>query len=250
MRKGCWFTRILVPLCLLSPLAAMSALEREVAPIAHSRVTAAPIWVSASVAFTPSGDLREDLFSPAGRRRLYTIRDMNGAECTYGTGFPSLGVHTPTGSIELLARHATAIIRGKVVAAEVGFYREHPGTLFSVRVSQRLRDSDGEPQPTVHLFVGAGEVDTPHGMICGVAPRGTPLPAVGDDVMFFAPGPPIDSENEIFVIEPDRQLLVQSAAKELQLPKQLRTEAAPADLDAVVARVRQVLREGPLKVPR
>jgi len=225
---------VCVVLCALlcGPTTALAA-ERNPSPVAHRVRDGSPVWVSARVAFAPTGELREDLFSPNGRKRLDELRAMNGHECVYAMQFPSLEVHTPTDSLEQLAVHSQAVIAGDVIGAEAGFYRERPGTLFTVRVTNRVKASPISSRDVTYLFVGTGQIETPLGTICAKTPLNSVEVAIGDRVLFFAPSHPIDEEKGIYVVEPAKQILVESA-RELTLPNALATPGAPRRLDEAI----------------
>jgi hypothetical protein len=213
------------------PLAA----EVKLQPIAHRIVDGTPVWVSEKTAFGPDGELRRDLFSDAARAFLEEVRTANASECVSFAGASSLDIHAPSDSIDALARYSETIIAGRVVAAEQGFYRGEPGTVFTIRVSHRPKGTTAESSDPVHLFIGAARIDTGRGLICARTRRNAVHPAVGDDILFFAYGEPIDIENRILAVDPQRHILVQSD-RGIRLPRALQNDSAPRTLDEAIRR--------------
>lgn len=216
------------------------ASELEIPTIAV-RSDGVPLWVAGSTAFDTAGNLRDDLFSPPTRARLHQLRDLNPRDCTYAAVAPSLEIHERLDSLHDLASSATSVLAGTVADAEAGFYDGTPGTLFAIDVNTALKRKEGVPSNgTIYLFVGVGEIATPRGRICGRGARGTPVPTVGDEVMFFAHLTPLDAAGRIFAVDPRKALFLQSKT-ELVVPPALMDSHAFTDLAGAISSVRAIV---------
>ena len=211
--------------------------DREVREVDHRRVDGRVLWVAAQDAFTADGELDPHLFSARARERLDDLRRRNGDTCTYAAAAPALELHARVDSLEDLAAAAQTIVTGTVIAAENGFYRGDPGTLFTIRVAESMKRPSRASLSTVYLFVPIAEIPTSRGMICARGPLHSLMPRAGDDVLFFTHLPPLDRESRLFSVEPHLQLLVQTRDV-LQVPEPLRKTWSDSDLSTAAARVR------------
>lgn len=232
-KVGCSFL-----LCFISAVTLSGA---EVPEIAYRSLDGRPVWVAASTAFDENGHLRADLFSERVRNRFGRIASKNRTRCEVYAGSGPLEIFERMDSIQSLAEHSKTIVEGTVTDAIQGFYADNPGTLFAIAVAGALKGDRVREHQHVFLFIGYAKIDTPEGAICAMPPKGTTVPAVGDRVLFFSSLQPADTEQRIYLIEPHRQLIVQTSSQ-LAIPDPLRSAGSTArDFAEVITSVKTAL---------
>lgn len=180
-----------------------------------------PVWVPASAAFDSKGDLRNDLFDEATRKRFDRLRKKNsGAECEVFVGPPSELPHV-SGSLDERTQRALAIAAGTVIEAEQGFYFGSPATAFAIHVDERLKafGRASRNAEIVRIVVNQAKITTAKGMVCSTPGTDARVPQVGDRVLVFAYVDPIDEDGRIFQVNPRADLIIERD-NHLLLPSQ------------------------------
>lgn len=248
--------RFLGSLCafgLAMALPALSASPQSATPgvlipdtIASAFPGAKPVWIAANVAVDTNGEIRSDAFETgeiaAIQNHVRVFRGKNRAaanadciETLNGTG-PELAVALATP--DDLARNSLAIIEGDVVAGRQGFYLGLPGTLYAIRVADRLKDVGGVSSGSVvYLFVDEARIATAAGFLCAkpFAPADL-IPHVGDKVLVFAVFDTADATHSILPADLNRTVVVQHGSH-LAVPKSLQV-LSPHTLKDVVFAIR------------
>jgi len=207
-----------------------------------------PVWVAADVAFDAHGALRKELFHEAATSALesYLSAERSAEKAARNTGDcaqtingsgPELAVSIDTA--DDLARNSMAVVRGEIVGARQGFYIGLPGTLFAVRVADRLKNVGGVSNgDTLYVFVDSARIETASGLICAkpFAPAAS-VPTLGDQVVLFAVFDAPDASHSIVPVDLTRTIVVQHDGR-LGLPRAFRT-APVRSIDDVVSTVRK-----------
>jgi hypothetical protein len=227
----------------ISLLAATSGVAQDapdIPSLLHSARDGKVLWVSEAEAFDGEGNLRADRFSDAMRARIDAGRAMNGSdECRMFSGTSSQN-YLAADSPETLERNARVIISGEVTQGQQGFFAGRPGTLFTVRVKEKVKGSHGDVRNGfIHLFLDDARMQTAKGLICARSAVKLPLVA-GAKVLFFVNYVPFDTAGMIYQVDPKTQLIVSSAGK-LHVPPAFGRERADS-FDEVVSRVRSLHR--------
>ncbi|HEX2121196.1 MAG TPA: hypothetical protein VHL59_06080 [Thermoanaerobaculia bacterium] len=231
------FAAALLTIVLVQPaVIAGGSADARIPRIAHRDDGGAPLWVSASEALLPNGDLRAELFNSAYLDAIEKNRVVNVEQCTRFMSRIIEGV-IPVGTIEERVSASYTIVAGEVTAAEEGFYAGMPGTLFALRISSRPKILGHSPRSEfLYFFVGSARIATPYGFICSTAgPGAAVLPAIGDRMVVFAHFPAQDQSRELMYVNPRTAFVIERrgtllAAIEL---KSGRAENLKSVLDAI-----------------
>ena len=208
--------RLLAVLLALSSVALASDFgpEKRVPDLLRLRGSGNPIWVSAEAALTESGELRSDLVSHVEKKLLAHSRaplaTRSGARllgpsepCTYSSSPPigarasgPLKVQAPAGDeLDRLIASSIAIYELVADATASGFFYDEPGTLLSVSVSRRYKESEAIniADGSALLFHNYARFAVGRHRIC--VPN-EPL-VVGDRFIVFVDAAPVDSDHRV-----------------------------------------------------
>lgn len=145
--------------------------------IKNERADAVPVWVSADVALTSSGDLRSDVMpthrTNEFRRRLeQKVGKTKETEICDTTTSHITEIYVSTASAADLVRNSRYIFRGAVRALGEGFFFGSPGTLIAVDPEQWLKHETHEVlDRPLFFFFSRAAIATPHGTICAIRCR-------------------------------------------------------------------------------
>jgi hypothetical protein len=208
-----------------------------------------PLWVSLSKAVTSDGKL-----SPVYLDK-YALRDLQRSR---GTGpraatadGPQKGpscfgerpaeIAAPSKTLADLSGNSHMIIAGRIVQRTEGFFEDRPGALLTVRVDEQLqRDNTYAALPEYLVYYPEAAFDVGSAAYC-IRPATHPArPRVGDRILVFAYGSPIDAMGRLIYGQASKHLVFQTAAGELVPPVELREELASAritTLDQILRRI-------------
>jgi hypothetical protein len=138
--------------------------------------------------------------------------DSDSAACSHRIiSFSHL--RAPHRSIADLRAHSGAIYRGRIAAVTQGFQLEAPVSLLSIDIRRAIRANDGFPaRGSVQVIYPAADFRIGGTRFCNAGPNQSYLPAIGDEIIVFAYGPPIDSDRIFLHTDPD-QLFFQRGNK-------------------------------------
>jgi hypothetical protein len=187
-----------------------------------------PSWVSLKACHVPEGALNLDLLAPTDRMKVQNYVTRSRAEASRETGNQSPCpltamepiVEWPDGKgsaktlVELQER-SSAIFVGRVVAAEVGFFRGAPATLLLVRPDEIVRNSSSiDASGDLLVYYPAARFTAGGTKFCSAARAHDVMPAAGDHVAVHVlhdyPGVTrnlIVGESEDFIFERDETLI-------------------------------------------
>ncbi len=170
-------------------------------------------WIPAADAFTPTGELRPDLFVPGYAAMLARHLKANSTGCEQFIVQNLFDESLGRAPLDPLVSASLLILRGRLSHAEAGFYLDLPGTLFTLVPSEVLKiDPRVAARSTFFIFIPEATIQTPIGFICSKA-RGTargknPAPVVGDEVLLFVSLPPINTARDILRVDTETQVVV------------------------------------------
>ena len=190
-------------------------------------------WIPAATAFTPEGDFRPDLFSPALERVFEKQRCANPTSCTQWLAPTDGEPGHMDASLDQVVSASWLIVRGQLSHAESGFYIHEAGTLFTLIPSQVLKGGRRIAGRTrLFIFIPEATIQTPRGLICflaGAPPLGNaPVPVVGEEVLAFVFRPAVNIAGDILRVGGWTQLAVKRGASVL----------APASIEPLTDGVR------------
>jgi len=148
----------------------------------------------------------------------------------------------PDGSLEELILHSRYIIRGRLIAQQLGFFDTEPATLLAIRVSHMvLPDEAPRTKVSAILYVAYPSAEIrigEYGFFKG-DPSFPPLPDVGDEVMFFDYGVALDAGRRIFLPESDKILVRLTGGEILRGQPLFGTHKLDSDsgLDELIGRI-------------
>lgn len=234
------FACLIALLFAVDPTALHGAELQDVTPRvagSKSNPAAKPAWVSADAAFDEQGALRRQYFDDYSRERFDRIRKQNADGCRIYTGTP-FEHERSVASLDQLIANALTIVSGEVVASRQGFLFGQAGTLYTVRLSDRLKSfGDFRGGKTLHFFIQVARIQTTRGWICSITPLAViPTPAIGDRVLLFAFGDSLDTENTIAAIDPRTQLVIERSGV-LYSPKSVAVHH-PRRIDDLLGEIR------------
>ncbi|HEX9982555.1 MAG TPA: hypothetical protein VGF69_04765 [Thermoanaerobaculia bacterium] len=204
-----------------------------------------PLWVPASIAVQPDGELSAAYFDPVRLQRLEQNRARNSEGCL---SYLSSGPMSPAAiaTIEDRVPAAYTIVAGEVTAAEDGFYAGMPGTLFTVQITRRLKMFGHAHDATeLYVFVAGGDIATSRGHICSTAGPGAVVPRRGDRLVVFSQLPAHDVNRHLIRPDPRAGIIIERDHTLLG-PANLRT-GRPADLASIVRAIEHS--QGATEVP-
>ena len=194
----------------------------------------APLWVAASKAAAADGALAREHFEPHELRWLRREREPNRPHASSNDGFHAqscfgespVEIAAPAGSLKALA-NAPAILEGAVIGRNVGFLAGTPGALLSIRVDVRSeRENTFSVPDEVLVYYPEAEFSVGDRLYC-VRPATHPArPRVGDRVVVFAYGPPVDATGRLLYVQASKHLIFETPDGRLLPPAALREELA------------------------
>jgi hypothetical protein len=222
---------MLLPLLLV--LSARVALSSEIPSIIDSTDPAAlPLWVAASTALTPTGELRSEFFWPSSVEQIEGNRVRNQERCTV---YQSRGPALPAFDLlEERVSRAYTIFAGTVVGAEPGFFAGSlPGTLFAIDVTARPKAIGySNTSKRMYVFVISADIPTALGRICSHPGPDGIVPQVGDRIIVLAHSPAQDANRQFVIVESRFGLILGRGASLLGVPAA--TDPRPSDVTGVL----------------
>lgn len=201
----------------------------------------APLWVAASTAVTPDGKLAREHFESyelrmlqrtrEGKRPKVSSNDISPERSCFGESPAEIAA--PSGSLKDLA-NARTIIEGEVTGRTVGFFDGRPGALLSVRVERTVQREKAFFIPA-EVLVYFPEADFTVGdeSYC-IRPATHPArPRIGDRIVVFAYGPPVDTTGRVLYVQASMHLIFETADGRLLPPVALRKELALLGLGSI-----------------
>ena len=211
-----------------------------------------PLWIDSSMVLNADGTINTSLINFEGVREIQAIRALprEGACARVGAYFEDLAI-PPRGTLEQAAQSSRLIILGKVTEKAYGFLVYTPGQLLRVVPEEVLK---GAPRdvPAYFVFVPIGIFNLGDLKICKSDSRYPEPPAVGDQVLLFAPDQPgwqQDQREPYLEVEDDGGIVTIHSGGAVSLPKRFQAprgtpSASPAKEEEIVGRVRAAVKEG------
>jgi len=194
------------------------------------------LFVSASEALTPTGELRRDLF-PAETSII--VGDLLRQPVVDGCikdeeHFYSLVNLPHRDSIDTAAATAEFVVEGVVDAREYGFHGGEPGQLLRLEQLHVLRGSELATEH-LYVFLPVGRFQVGSATICKTDRRYAAEPALGDRVVALVL--PNMIEGEFADVIDAAGLVTVHRNGTLSLPTRFNTDDAPRTLDALRVRI-------------
>ena len=182
-----------------------------------------PVWVAAEAAATPNKELNWSLFTPSEAETLNQAKSS--AECS--TVFEAPVVERPNPkpnqTFKDLKDNAMGVYSGHVVNVIQGFFDGLPASLLHVEVENRLRSAKSVHQGELWVVYPYARFQIGDVKFCtGV--ESMDRPAMGDRILVFVYGPPLDAGRKLIVPEP-QEIFFEKSEGGLRLPKELAGDA-------------------------
>jgi hypothetical protein len=209
-----------------------------------------PLWVSLSKAVTSEGKLSPQYLDP------YAVRDLQRGARDYDRhvatsdaspkAAPCFGerpaeLASPSNTLAELAGNAHLIVAGKIVQRTLGFFEDRPGALLTVRVDEQLQHDGTYPSlPEYLVYYPDATFSVGSDTYC-IRPATHPArPQVGDRILVFAYGQPIDPTGRLIYGQASKHLIFETAAGQVVPPLGLRNELAAARVTTLAQILRRI----------
>jgi hypothetical protein len=254
-------------LALVAASRPLSAAAGEALPDQIDTAASVRLWISAQAAQDERGNLRPDLFSKETRwvfernskaldkERLEAsaepgARPEAGSFAADCPGWSDADVSERAGrkrglTAEELVRSSIAILRGRVVGSEYGFWGEEPSLLVALSVEDTLLSS---PQVTtsggvLYFYYPYAHFSVGDLHFCKKPTRTPARPEEGDEVLLFVFYPPRDRDHRL--VESDHEeVIFEAKGGALSLPSKLAQDPellGKDDIDHVQRLVQRIL---------
>lgn len=201
-----------------------------------------PAWTAARATAGPGGELQLDRLPEEARFRIETIRSRRGpAESKACLELGPIITDLRPGTVlpqefDDLVKNSLAILRGRVVGMEPGFFNTEAGLLLKVKIQDRLKSSDRFWNgPHVFVYYPRGDFRVGSTSICKRDPRWPVVPDLGDELLLFPHVSPIDPEGNTMDTDTSNFEVVLEHAGGLVPPDRLRRDPVFQAFDTVEA---------------
>jgi hypothetical protein len=188
-----------------------------------------PIWIDSSLILNEDGTVNTSLIHPEGVREIQDIRALpRKGECAQvGAYLQDIANLPPRSTLEQATQASRLVILGKVTEKAYGFEVYTPGQLLRVVPEEILK---GHPRdvPAYFVFLPVGTFNLGDLKICKTDSRYSEPPAVGDQVLLFAPDEPEwqqDQHEPLLKLEDDGGIVTIHSGGAVSLPKRYQNRA-------------------------
>jgi hypothetical protein len=195
-----------------------------------------PIWVAASEAVSPEGDLETEMFSNAmmdslayeidTARRVRETRgqETSGArrdsrdECQVFTSSAS-HIDIPSYTFPSLRERAEIVVTGRVVEGRTGFYHGRPTTVYELAIDRVLKAPDPKElqEGPVYFTFGRAEIAAEGEMLCVRNDHYPNRPVTGGRVLIFAAT--IPDRDPLFIAAHQDEIFFETESGEVSFPE-------------------------------
>ena len=159
-----------------------------------------PLWIDSSMVLNADGTTNTSLINPEGVREIQAIRGLpREGGCAQVTAYLQDIANLPSrATLEQAAQSSRLVILGKVTEKAYGFLVYEPGQLLRVVPEEVIKGSSRDV-PAYFVFFPVGTLKLGDLKICKTDSRYPEPPAVGDEVLLFAPDEPKWDQREPFL---------------------------------------------------